>query len=114
MLKPIEQVDTCFIPALFVAGENDDFIAPHHVRDICDVYAGDKNLVMTEGTHDSRRPQYFVDGACNFLRDRICAPAGLTGPADVVDVVGSLAAAPRPLDLDEGSTEDDDDELQQA
>jgi hypothetical protein len=29
-LSPIEHADKCFIPAMFVAGENDAFVAPHH------------------------------------------------------------------------------------
>jgi acetyl esterase/lipase len=29
-LSPIEKADKCFIPALFVAAEGDDFVPPHH------------------------------------------------------------------------------------
>lgn len=29
-ISPIEHADKCFIPALFVAGENDNFVAPSH------------------------------------------------------------------------------------
>lgn len=29
-LSPIQHADKCFIPALFVAGASDNFIAPHH------------------------------------------------------------------------------------
>lgn len=29
-LSPIAYADKCFIPALFVAGEYDTFVAPHH------------------------------------------------------------------------------------
>jgi hypothetical protein len=30
LLSPIEHADRCFIPALFVAAEGDDFVPPHH------------------------------------------------------------------------------------
>jgi hypothetical protein len=33
-LKPIENVDKAFVPALFCAGEDDDFILPHHSREM--------------------------------------------------------------------------------
>lgn len=29
-LAPIEHADKCFIPALFIAAEDDTFVAPHH------------------------------------------------------------------------------------
>jgi len=77
-LKPIEQVDTCFIPALFVVATDDDFVRPHHAEAIYDRYAGDKNLVRVEGDHNSGRPKYFMDSAGIFLYDRVCVPAGLT------------------------------------
>jgi len=77
-LRPIENVDTCFIPALFVAGSGDQFIPPSHATDICDKYAGDKNILLVEGNHNSRRPGYFLDSVSIFLHARLCVPAGLT------------------------------------
>lgn len=77
-LKPIEQVDTCFIPALFVAGNNDQFVRPHHATEIHERYAGDKNLIMVDGDHNSDRPRYFRDSAAIFIYNRVCVPAGLT------------------------------------
>jgi acetyl esterase/lipase len=29
-LSPIEHADKCFIPALFIAAEGDEFVPPHH------------------------------------------------------------------------------------
>lgn len=77
-LRPIEHVHSCFIPALFVAGMEDQFIHPHHASDIHDRYAGDKNLIMVEGDHNSRRPPYFQDSVSIFFYNRLCAPVGLT------------------------------------
>merc|ERR1711974_48362 len=41
-LKPIESAASTFIPALFVAATDDQFISPSHARDIHDHYAGDR------------------------------------------------------------------------
>ncbi|KAK7230474.1 palmitoyl-(protein) hydrolase [Aureococcus anophagefferens] len=43
-VSPIKHADSCFVPALFVAGERDDFIDPAHSRALHGKYAGDKNL----------------------------------------------------------------------
>lgn len=80
-LKPIENVDSCFIPALFVAANGDEFVKPHHAQEIHDRYAGDKNIVMVDGDHNSDRPRYFRDSAAIFIYNRICVPAGLTEDA---------------------------------
>jgi len=77
-LRPIEQVDTSFIPALFVAANGDEFVRPHHAKDIHDRYAGDKNIVMVDGDHNSDRPRYFKDSAAIFIHNRVCVPAGLS------------------------------------
>eukprot|EP00981_Chlorochromonas_danica_P016154 scaffold15929_cov159-Ochromonas_danica.AAC.7 len=60
-LSPIAHVDACFIPALFVAGENDQFVAPSHSRKLYDKYAGDKNLVRERCT------QNIVSVGCHVI-----------------------------------------------
>mmetsp|Transcript_44078 Transcript_44078/g.102963 ORF Transcript_44078/g.102963 Transcript_44078/m.102963 type:complete len:383 (+) Transcript_44078:61-1209(+) len=85
-LKPIENVHTCFIPALFVAGVNDDLIDPHHTHDIHELYAGDKNMVLIDGDHNSARPEYLVDSVSIFFYERLCLPAGLPGELPPVQV----------------------------
>jgi hypothetical protein len=65
---PIKRVDHCFIPALFVAGAEDDFIHPRHSSQIHAKYAGDKNLILVEGDHNSPRPQFMFDSAAIFLQ----------------------------------------------
>mmetsp|Transcript_27910 Transcript_27910/g.56238 ORF Transcript_27910/g.56238 Transcript_27910/m.56238 type:complete len:459 (+) Transcript_27910:67-1443(+) len=67
-ISPIKRVDQCFIPALFVAGEGDDFIHPRHSQMIHAKYSGDKNLVMVEGDHNSPRPRFLYDSAAIFLQ----------------------------------------------
>jgi hypothetical protein len=66
-ISPIRRVDQCFIPALFVAGKEDDFILPRHSEAIHARYAGDKNLVLVEGDHNSPRPRFLFDSAAIFL-----------------------------------------------
>lgn len=68
-LCPIAHADRTFIPALFVAGRNDDFIRPHHSQQIHDLYAGDKNIVLVEGDHNSSRPSFLFDSVYIFLQN---------------------------------------------
>jgi dienelactone hydrolase len=55
-LKPIDHVDATFVPALFVGGEDDDFIHPHHTRKLYEKYAGDAELKIVPGDHNTPRP----------------------------------------------------------
>ena len=75
--KPIENVDKCFIPAIFTAGEEDDFILPSHAHDLHEKYAGDKNFVLVPGDHNSQRPSFFKDSVSIFLYARLCEPVGI-------------------------------------
>lgn len=68
-VSAIKQVDSSFVPTLFVAAEADDFIAPHHSQSLHDKYAGDKNLVLVEGDHNSPRPRFLFDSAAIFLQN---------------------------------------------
>jgi len=109
-LKPIENVHTCFIPAVFVAAAHDNFIQSHHASDIYEVYAGDKNLITVDGDHNSRRPPYLLDSIAIFFHDRLCVPAGLTalpGSSSLAGAVGEHSTG----GVDERG---EDAELQQA
>lgn len=113
-LKPIENVHTCFIPSLFVAGVNDELIDPHHTHDIYDVYAGDKNIVLIEGDHNSQRPEYLADGISIFLFERLCLPAGLPGE---LPPVPSMSMPPFPqeeVELTPGGQQADELAVQEA
>jgi pimeloyl-ACP methyl ester carboxylesterase len=67
-IAPIEHVNRCFIPAMFVAGDNDAFINKHHSKRLYEMYAGDKNIVIVDGDHNSLRPRYLLQSACLFLQ----------------------------------------------
>lgn len=73
-ISPIAHADKCFIPALFVAGEHDDFIKKHHSEQIYEKYAGDKNLIVVEGDHNSPRPKFMFDSASIFLQTCLQIP----------------------------------------
>ncbi|CAG9326741.1 unnamed protein product [Blepharisma stoltei] len=66
-LDPLKHVDKCFIPALFVAGEDDTFVNPKHSQILYDKYAGDKNIIIVEGDHNSDRPQFMLDSVAIFF-----------------------------------------------
>jgi len=79
-VAPVKHVASSFVPALFVAGEHDDFVAAHHSRAIHAKYAGDKNLVMVEGDHNSPRPRFLFDSAAIFLQTYMDVPLAWTVP----------------------------------
>lgn len=66
-LSPIDHVKECFIPALFAAATQDDFILPHHTEELYAKYAGDKNIVKFDGDHNSLRPKFFLDSVAIFF-----------------------------------------------
>jgi alpha/beta superfamily hydrolase len=73
-ISPISHADKCFIPAFFVAGEHDDFIKKHHAEAIYEKYAGDKNIIIVEGDHNSPRPKFMFDSASIFLQTCLQIP----------------------------------------
>jgi len=71
---PIRHVDRCFVPALFVHGKDDAFIKSHHSADLHERYAGDKNLVVVDGDHNTARPRFLFDSAGIFLQTCLQIP----------------------------------------
>ncbi len=57
-----------------MAASGDDFVAPQHSKSICDVYAGDKNLILVEGDHNSNRPYFMYASAAIFLTNTLQIP----------------------------------------
>jgi fermentation-respiration switch protein FrsA (DUF1100 family) len=70
-LTPISHVGECFIPALFASAVADDFILPHHSKELHDAYAGDKNYVSFEGDHNTPRPHFFYDSVVIFFHNTL-------------------------------------------
>eukprot|EP00578_Thalassiosira_sp_NH16_P017785 CAMPEP_0181128154 /NCGR_PEP_ID=MMETSP1071-20121207/28595_1 /TAXON_ID=35127 /ORGANISM="Thalassiosira sp., Strain NH16" /LENGTH=860 /DNA_ID=CAMNT_0023213971 /DNA_START=103 /DNA_END=2685 /DNA_ORIENTATION=+ len=73
-ISPISHVNRCFIPAMFVAGEHDDFINKRHSEKLHAKYAGDKNIVVVDGDHNSPRPRFLLQSACLFLQSCMQLP----------------------------------------
>eukprot|EP01033_Poteriospumella_lacustris_P013378 gene13378-9579_t len=73
-LSPIEHADRCFVPALFIAAEHDQFIIPKHSQTIHERYGGDKNFILVEGDHNSIRPRYMYDSVAIFLQQTLQLP----------------------------------------
>jgi len=70
-VSPVGNCGKCFIPALFAHGEKDAFIKPSHSEQLHAAYAGDKNLILFDGDHNSERPDFFFDSAVIFLRQTL-------------------------------------------
>lgn len=66
-IEPLNYAKRCFIPALFTAATDDDFVRPHHSKILFDAYQGDKNIIMIEGDHNSIRSKFFKDSAAIFF-----------------------------------------------
>ena len=79
-LAPIEHADKCYIPALFVAAEGDDFVSPHHTQKIYHQYAGDKNVIIVDGDHNSQRPAFMYDMVAIFLVQTLQIPENWVHP----------------------------------
>ena len=67
-LSPISYASNCNMPALFIHGEQDDFIKQHHSEDICEVYSGPKNLLIVKGDHNDVRPTNCTNACRSFLQ----------------------------------------------
>lgn len=74
-ISPISHAEKCFVPAMFVAGEHDDFIHKSHSILIHRKYAGDKNISIVDGDHNSPRPRFLQQSACLFLQSVMGLPA---------------------------------------
>jgi len=70
-VAPIANGSRSFIPALFAHAERDAFIKPGHSQQLHEAYAGDKNLVLFDGDHNSPRPDFLFDSAVIFLRQTL-------------------------------------------
>jgi hypothetical protein len=66
-----------------VAGEHDDFIKKHHSEQIYEKYAGDKNLIIVEGDHNSPRPKFMFDSASIFLQTCLQIPNSWALPVPI-------------------------------
>ena len=68
--------------SLLLAGhaDGDTFVNKRHSERLHAAYAGDKNLIMFDGDHNSVRPQFFYSSALIFLHNVLQCPDELNAP----------------------------------
>eukprot|EP00930_Biecheleria_cincta_P098716 TRINITY_DN90367_c0_g1_i1.p1 TRINITY_DN90367_c0_g1~~TRINITY_DN90367_c0_g1_i1.p1 ORF type:complete len:552 (+),score=68.26 TRINITY_DN90367_c0_g1_i1:34-1689(+) len=88
LLAPEEHVGNSFIPALFLHGNADDFIAPHHSQTLFEAYTGDKELEIVEGDHNSQRDLKVIRKAVYFFVRALRCPAANTRKQNMAEVLG--------------------------
>ena len=70
-ISPVQHAPQISIPALFVCGEQDDFIKPHHSEAICAQYKGSSNLMLVQGDHNDPRPLILFSATTQFLQKHL-------------------------------------------
>ena len=73
-LNPIEFVDKCQLPTLFMCARHDDFVGMHHTKMIYEKYAGPKEIIMVDGDHNSLRNEQALTAAGVFLQRQLKIP----------------------------------------
>lgn len=80
-LLPIRRAPHCRSPALFAVGKDDTFILPHHTYDLYSVWGGNERKVVTfSGGHNTRRPDWFIEEAANFMHKKLLVAAARAPP----------------------------------
>lgn len=85
-LDVLKTAPSSFCPALFAHGNEDTFIGPHHSERLHEAYAGDKNLIMFDGDHNSPRPAFFFDSTIIFFMNTL-HPPGTAGAGAVRELL---------------------------
>ena len=73
-LNPIDYVDRCMLPTLFMCARHDDFVGMHHTKLIYEKYAGPKEIIMVDGDHNSLRNEQALTAAGVFLQRQLKIP----------------------------------------
>ncbi len=68
----MKNVTKAFIPALFIAAKDDDFILPHHTDKLHEKYSGEKQKILAEGDHNSKRKDEVLDKISSFFYFGLC------------------------------------------
>ena len=71
-INPIESSKLCGgIPAFFCHAVNDTFISPNHCKQLFSSYAGEKEMIMFDGDHNSKRPYHVLQVISLFFFDKL-------------------------------------------
>ena len=69
-IEPYLYVKNCNVPAFFCHGKDDNFVFPHHCKDLYKDYKGyNKHLNLVKGNHNSSRPKEIKNKVSEFLVD---------------------------------------------
>ena len=67
-IEPYLYVKNCIVPALFCHGKDDNFVFPHHCKDLYNDYkCYKKSLNLVKGNHNTARPKELKEKICFFL-----------------------------------------------
>lgn len=66
-LKPIKFVRACSIPALFITGSRDRYVASHHSEELAAKYDGPALVMKVDSDHYSQREQSVYSESVDFL-----------------------------------------------
>ena len=67
-IEPYLYAKKCYVPAFFCHGKDDNFVFPHHCKDLYADYKGfNKELNLVKGNHNSSRPSDLKNRASDFL-----------------------------------------------
>ena len=66
-IEPVKFAKKCFVPAFFSHGKNDTFVNMHHCKDLYNEYAGEKNILLVDGEHNSLRPNILNEKGAEFF-----------------------------------------------
>ena len=67
-IEPYLYVKNCNAPALFCHGKDDNFVFPHHCKDLYNDYkCYKKSLNLVKGNHNTARPKELKEKICIFL-----------------------------------------------
>ncbi|TMW55681.1 hypothetical protein Poli38472_010563 [Pythium oligandrum] len=67
LLRPIDFVKACRIPALFLTGEDDRYVGPHHSDLLMEKYGGPGVIMRVPGDHYTPRKDTIYADAFDFL-----------------------------------------------
>ncbi|OWZ17804.1 Serine protease [Phytophthora megakarya] len=67
LLRPVDFVELCYAPALFVAANNDRYVSKEQSEELAGKYAGPSKLLRVEGEHYDQRDATTYTKAADFL-----------------------------------------------
>ncbi|CAI5745397.1 unnamed protein product [Peronospora destructor] len=71
LLRPVDFVELCYAPVLFVAANNDRYVSKQQSAELASKYAGPSKMLRVEGEHYNSRDPATYTQAVHFLYDTI-------------------------------------------